>query len=164
MLQDKIHYISLLKYAFWLYENQKPRNEKNCKLNCNNNISSKYNQNTMFPVKCVTPDLSVCPIHLHLRKPCYHALAAWKSSFSLRLYSFTLLNIFLYISTTEKKIIYSTRLYTLEGHLFIQEINIKLKAVVVNNKMKQKKWPKTIKGSLFIKFIKQDNTTNIIPK
>lgn len=52
MLQDKIHYICLLKYACRPYKNQKQRKENNHKLNCNNNnISSKYNQSTMFLVK-----------------------------------------------------------------------------------------------------------------
>lgn len=53
MLQDKIHYICLLKYACRPYKTQKQRKESNHKLNCNNNnICSKYNQSTMFPVKC----------------------------------------------------------------------------------------------------------------
>lgn len=50
------------------YKNQKQRKENNHKLNRNNNISSKYNQSTMFPVKrkCDTW-FSLCPFHLHLK-------------------------------------------------------------------------------------------------
>jgi len=81
MLQDKIHYIPLLKYACRPYKNQKRRRENNHKLTCNDNNSSKYNQNTMFPVNVsVTPDF-LCVQFIYIWIPCYHALAAWKVAF-----------------------------------------------------------------------------------
>lgn len=152
MLQDKTHYSCLLKYACRPYKNQKQRKENNHKLNCNNNnISSKYNQGTMFPVKrkCDTW-FSLCPIHLHLKTmlSCFGSLKVafhWDYIHS-HYWTFS-------VHQYNRKI--NTRLHTLEGHLCIQELNIKLKAVVINNRMK-KKWTKPIKGSLYIKFIKQD--------
>lgn len=142
-----------MKYACRPYKNQKQRKENNHKLNCNNNnISSKYNQSTMFPVKCKCDTwFSLCPVHLHLKTmlSCFGSLKVafhWDYihshywTFSVHQYN-------------RKKSKINTRLHTLEGHLCIQQINIKLKAVVINNRMK--KWTKTIKGSLFIKFIRQ---------
>lgn len=130
MLQDKIHYICLLKYACRPYKNQKQKKESNHKLNCNNNnISSKYNQSTMFPVKCKCNTwFSLCPIHLHLKTmlSCFGSLKVafhWDYIHS----HYWTISVHQYNRKKNKH---------KASHLCIQQNNIKLKAVVINNRMK----------------------------
>ena len=118
MLQDKIHYICLLKYACRPYKNQKQRKENNHKLIVTIIISAV----NITRVQCFLLNVSathdfLCVHFIYIWKPCYHALAAWKLLFTEIIFIHTIEQ-FLYISTTEKKI--NTRLHTLEGHLCIQ--------------------------------------------